>query len=118
MADAAEDAWSQDDIDNAETAVLQPDHLADRHTWERLFDRLGQPEHPITAERIRQWAKRGRIGRHGADEYGRTLYRLDEIATAASLRHVWLLDVTERCDTLSARDACPHTDPARSERPG
>lgn len=35
--------------------------------------------HSIGEQQIRDWARRGHIGRHGRTEYGRTLYSLPEI---------------------------------------
>jgi DNA-binding transcriptional MerR regulator len=37
----------------------------------------------VREERLRQWASRGHIGRHGKDERGRTLYDPDEVRARA-----------------------------------
>lgn len=60
------------------------DAVADRHT---LAAWLANTAPDITAERIRQWAKRGRIPRRGRDPDGRTLYRLGDVIEAHRNRH-------------------------------
>lgn len=39
--------------------------------------------YPVRAERIRQWASRGRIAARGHDRYGRPMYRLSEVLDVA-----------------------------------
>jgi DNA-binding transcriptional MerR regulator len=59
---------------------LNPDALGDRFSLAHLIP-------GVTAEAIRQWAKRGRIPRRGVSTEGRTLYRLGDVLAARQARH-------------------------------
>jgi LSD1 subclass zinc finger protein len=66
------------DVDDRRQELLAAaeDTLAGAALIAQALTSLGQP---VTPERLRQWAHRGRIVAHGADQRGRALYRVGDV---------------------------------------